>query len=260
MNVARLLLVRSAVMATALCLAGWCQIVKGDDKPKIPSISVTGTGRIRAQPDIAEIQVGVVSHAPNAKDALAANNEAMNRLQSVLKERGVAAKDIQITQIQIAPEYSQPRPIRPGAGDAAAETPAEFIPRIVGYKVENTVQITARRIDKLGPLLDATVQAGANQIYGISFRVEHADALLDEARKRAVASAKHKAELLAGEAGVVVGPPLTIEESEGPVPLPQFAAARANMMAAPAPSMPVAPGEQELSVTVQVVFALKSPK
>jgi uncharacterized protein YggE len=219
-----------------------------------PAISVSGTGTVAAVPDIAEVRVGVRSQAGTAQQALEANNRAMNALHEVLKERGVAAKDIQTTQVQVSPQYSQPQPNSRPQG--------EFVPRVVGYLVDNTVQVTARQVSKLGALLDALVQAGANQVHGISFRVDRPETLLDEARRRAMADAKRKGEILAGEAGVVLGPPLKIEMDEGPrppTPYPVGYAGRAMMMAAPAP-MPVAAGEQELAVTVRVVYELKLAK
>lgn len=217
-----------------------------------PTISVSGTGKVSAVPDVADITVGVRTQAETAQKALAANSEAMNTLHATLKERGVAAKDIQTTQIQVSPQYSQPIMRGPGAQ-------TEFVPRVIGYRVDNHVQITARKVDKLGTLLDALVQAGANQVYGISFRVDQGEKLLGEARKRAVADAKRKADTLAGEAGVVVGLPLKIQEDAAPIhpPYPM----RAMMMegAAAAPT-PIAAGEQELSVNVHVVYRLKEAK
>ncbi len=221
---------------------------------KIPTISVTGTGKIGARPDLAEISVGVLAQAPTANVALSLNNESMNRLVTTLKERGIAEKDIQTSQVQIAPEYSRPQPRGPQDRDE------EFVPRIVGYRVDNMVRIVARKIEQLGPLHDPVVQAGANQIHGISFRVEKNDQLLDEARKRAMGDAKHKAVLLAGEAGVVVGAPLKIEETGAEnSPQPRLMG-MGRMMAAPAAPMPMSPGEQEIAVTVSVVYELKSPK
>ena len=117
------------------------------------TISVSGTGKVSARPDVAEIQLGVVTEAPTAAVALQGNNEAMDRLATTLKERGIAEKDIQTVQIQVMPRYTQPQPRRPVPGEEAGE----FIPRIFGYRVENSVRITARQIDKLGPLLDAVV-------------------------------------------------------------------------------------------------------
>jgi uncharacterized protein YggE len=220
-----------------------------------PTISVSGTGKVTAVPDLADIQVGVVTQAQTARDALSANNEAMNALTDVLKKSGVAAKDIQTTQISVQPQYSQPRPPRPGEAP-----PTEFVPRIVGYQVTNMVQITAREIGKLGAILDAVVTAGANQIHGISFRIDGPEKLLDVARKQAMADARRKAEQLAGEAGVIAGPPLLIREEGGMIPTPQPRMMGRMMMAEAAGAAPVAPGEQELQVSVSVVYRLDLPK
>jgi uncharacterized protein YggE len=222
-----------------------------DDDEQRPTISVTGNGKVSAAPDVAEINLGVVTQAPTARDALRANNEAMGRLIGLLKERGVAAKDIQTTNINVSPQYSQPQPV-PGRPQAAEA----FVPKIVGYNVNNTVQITARNLEKLGELLDAVVQAGANQMNGISFRIDQPEKLLDQARKSAVADARRKAQMMADEAGVVLGRPLQISEAGGgPPPRPMYAGRM--MMAAAAEAVPVAGGEQELSVSVSVVYELK---
>lgn len=243
-------LVAALTAVSALGLLTSTSAADDDDDTK-PTIAVTGTGKLSAAPDIAEIQVGVHSQASTAAAALAENNESMNALYATLKESGVATKDIQTTQVQVSPQYSQPPP-RPVNN-------AEFVPRIVGYRVDNTVQITARQISKLGGLLDGLVKAGANQIHGISFRIDAPEKLMGEVRKRAMADAKSKAELLAGEAGVVVGAPLKISEEGGPrPPTPRFAG-RMEMMAAAAP-MPIAAGEQDVTVTVHVVYELKPSK
>lgn len=226
-----------------------------DDRPLRRTISVTGAGKVSAAPDVADINIGVVTQASTARDALAANTEAMTAVQNVLKERGVATKDIQTTSISVQPRYSQPPQPRPGQAVAN-----EFIPRIVGYDVVNAVQITARDISKLGTILDAVVQTGANRIDGISFRISEPEKLLSVARKNAMGDAKAKADLLAGEAGVVVGLPVSISESAAfPVPQPMFRG-RAMAMEAMAAPVPVAGGEQELSVQVSVVYELIPPK
>src|SRR5262249_21296435 len=153
-------------------------------------------------------------------------------------------KDIQTTNISVNPRYSQPPAPRPNQVQTN-----EFVPRIVGYEVNNQVEITARDIGKLGVLLDAVVQAGANQMHNIRFRIDEPEKLMDQARRQAMADARRRAEQLAGEAGVVVGSPLSIQESGAlPPPSPRPMFGRSMMLAeAPAP-VPVAGGEQELSV------------
>ena len=230
-------------------------MAQADDKPEIRTISVSGRGKVSAPPNVADIQIGVVTQGETAKAALSANNERMAALQAILKERGIAAKDIQTTNFSVNPRYSQPPPHNPN------QPAREFTPRIIGYDVANTVSITSRDIPKLGDVLDAVVTAGANQMHGISFRIDEPDALLDVARKKAMADAKKKADLMAGEAGVVVGPPIMITDESAPRPQPMpMMMARGMARGAAADSVPIAAGEQELSVTVHVVYELKLPK
>jgi uncharacterized protein len=217
------------------------------------TISVSGHGKISAPPDIADIVVGVITQAPTAHEALAANSARVAALYAVFAERGIVARNIQSTRIDIQPQYSQPPPLRPG------QTQHEFEPKVVGYQVQNMVRIAARDLTRLGALLDAAVQAGANQMHGISFRIDGAEALLDAARKGAMADARRKAELLAGEAGLVVGPPIEIRDAAGPYPNP-VPAGGFRAMAARSLDVPVAAGEQELGATVFVLYELKTPE
>ena len=219
------------------------------------TLSVSGQGRIGAAPDVADINVGVVAEASTARDALSANNTAMAGLTEQLKARGVAARDIQTTNISLNPKYSQPP--QPRQGQIQPQD-VSYTPQIVGYSVTNSVRVTVRDLQKLGNLLDAVVTAGANQMNGISFRVEESEKLLDEARKRAVADAKRKAEQLCGELGMVLGAPIQVSESGGFMPSPQPMMARGMMMAAD--SVSVSAGEQELSVSVQIVFEISAPQ
>jgi uncharacterized protein len=97
------------------------------------------------------------------------------------------------------------------------------------------------------------VGAGANDIGGIGFSVSNASKLLDEARERAIADARRKAEIYAKAAGVTLGAPVGISEesSPGPVPYRRMAAGM------PVSAAPVAQGEETLQVTVSVSWAIK---
>ncbi len=218
--------------------------------PPRPTISVSGHGEISTRPDIVEITLGVHTRADTALVAARQNGEVMNRILSVCKERGIAEKDVQTARLNVSPQYNQPTP---GSN-------AEYIPRVVGYTVDNQVRVILRKLDSIAEVLDAVMNAGANQVSGIAFRVEQPEKLSDEARKRAMADAKRKATILAGEAGVILGHPRSIvEHDDRPIMGgPMF---RTNaMMAAPAPALPVAPGEEKLSVSVSVVYELVIPK
>jgi len=240
-----------AVWLTGLFVGSLVLAQEGPDD--VRTIAVLGTGKVAAAPDVAEVNVGVVAQAPTARDALAANNEAMGALLATLKERGVAGKDVQTSSLRINPQYTQPQaqPGRPAQ---------EFQPRIFAYEVTNTVHITVRDLAKLGELLDAVVSSGANRMHGIAFRIDDDEELLDQARKQAVADARRKAELLAGEAGVVLGPVLTIREQGASLPPPRPMMRAAFAGAAEAMAVPVAEGEQELRVSVDVTYELHLPK
>ena len=242
-------------LASAAAACPRASVAQGfDERTPPPSLSVVGHGKVSAVPDVADINIGVVSQGQTAKDALRSNSDAMEGLQKVLRERGVAAKDIETKQIQVSPVYSHPDPRRPTANSE------DFVPKVVGYRVTNSVEVTVREIAKLGEMLDAVVVAGANQVTGIAFRVDKPEQLLDQARKLAMADAKRKAELLAGEAGIVLGPARHIVEAGGMPPRPTMLGGGAPQMMMARSAAPVAAGEQELSVSVQVSYSIMPPK
>lgn len=254
MSLPRLLPLFSLLCATLLVWPVLHASAAEENEAPHPSIAVTGVGRVNAVPDIAEISVGVQTLRPTAQAALAANTELMTSLMATLEQAGLAKKDIQTSNINVSPQFSQPRPPRPGMPQVAENEP----PQIIGYQVSNTVTLTVRDISNLGALLDSVVKAGANQIYGIQFRVDKPESLLDQAREQAVADARRKAEILARAAGVELGPVRTISESSnigGPQPMFR---GRAMAMAAPM-EVPVSAGEQEMTVSASVVFDLKQP-
>ena len=123
---------------------------------------------------------------------------------------------------------------------------------IVGYRASNRVTIRVRDVSKVASVIDTLVGAGANEIGGINFMVSQASKLLDEAREKAVADARRKAEIYAKAAGVTLGAPLSISEEGNAPPMPYR-----RMAAGMAAAAPVAQGEETLSVTVSVSWAIK---
>ncbi|MDE2602808.1 MAG: SIMPL domain-containing protein [Bradyrhizobium sp.] len=208
--------------------------VRADSLP--PAISVTGEATISVPPDLAEVEAGVTSDARTAHDASEANNATMGKLLLALKAAGIDAKDIQTSRLSLQPQSA---PNRTGS------------PAITGYRASNRVTVRLHDVTKAASTIDMLVGAGANVIDGINFMVSQASKLLDDARTQAVADARRKAEIYAKAAGVTLGAPLSI--SEGGAAVPMF---RAKVAAAMAPT-PVAPGEETLSVTVNVTWAIK---
>ena len=176
------------------------------------TIIVTGSAEVKVKPDMANINVGVVTSAATAAQALADNSASMNALFTVIKAQGVEEKDLRTSNLSVQPQYSQPQPGARG----------EFVPRVVGYQVTNTVHVRVRQIDRLGAMLDA----------------------------------RRRASLYCSGDKVKPGAVIHIEESqEGNFPQPMFdRGMRAMAAASPAP---VAGGESTLSVKVKVVFQLE---
>ncbi len=212
--------------------------VAADQEP--PSVTVTGSATAAGRPDIAEITTGVITQAPAAAAALARNNAAMEQVLKVASGLGIAARDVQTSGVVIAPQRAQPQPNRTGQ------------PTIVGYEVSNRVRIRVRDLAQVGPLLDALVTQGANTLHGIELSIADPAPLLQQARARAIADARQKAEAYAGAAGVKLGRVLYIRDATVGPPRPM---ARAGTVAMAA--VPIAPGEQELEVSVSVTYAIE---
>jgi len=204
------------------------------------TMTVIGTGKASAQPDLAEVQAGVVTQDSSAAKALEQNTAAVQTLMKTLAGRGIAEKDIQTSNFSVSPLYRH---------DPQGKAP----PTVTGYQVSNQVRVKVRQLANLGSLLDELVRGGANQMGGISFSLAEPTALQDKAREDAVVDARRKAELYARAAGVKVVRVLRIQEqgTAVPVPGPQFMTMRASEAA-----VPVAPGEHEVHASVTITFAI----
>src|ERR1700680_4759713 len=143
-------------------------------------ISVTGEATVSVPPDLAQIDGGVTSEAKTAREASEANNAAMGKVLQALKGAGIEEKDVQTSRLSLQPQSATNR-----TGP----------PAISGYRASNRVTIRVRDVAKVANAIDTLVGAGANEIGGINFVVSQASKLLDEARERAVADARRKAEI-----------------------------------------------------------------
>jgi uncharacterized protein YggE len=173
---------------------------------------------------------------------MAANAAAMARVVAALKAAGVAARDIQTSNLSLSPQFEN------------VPQPDSRPPRIVGYQASNTVVVRTRDLAKLGAIIDSLVVAGANQVNGPDFGLDQPDAALDEARVAAMKSARARAELYARAAGLKILRVLSINESGGYMPQPRvFMTAKAMDAAA---ASPVEAGEISTNVNVSVQYEL----
>src|SRR6185295_18200049 len=222
-----------------LCVLFGAGAVSGEQEPA-PSITVVGSGSAAAPPDTAEVTAGVVTQGVTAAQALTQNSAAMEQVLKAVTGLGVAERDVRTSGVSVMPQRAEPQPGRRQA------------PVIVGYEVTNQVHVKVRNIAILGRLLDALVVQGANSLGGIAFSVADPAPLLTEARTRAIADARRKAETYAAAAGVKLGRVIFIRDATGGNPRPM--AARIMMTSQ---SVPVARGEQELEASVSVTYGLE---
>ncbi|WP_027554465.1 SIMPL domain-containing protein [Bradyrhizobium sp. Cp5.3] len=228
----------TSVLAAALATMLLAAPARADDFPA--AISVSGEATVSAAPDLAQLDAGVANDAKTAKEASDANNAAMGKVLLALKGAGIDEKDYQTSRLSLQPQYAPNR--------SSGASP------VVSFRASNRVTVKIRDVTKAAGIIDTLVSAGANDIGNISFEVTQASKLLDGAREQAVADARRKAEIYAKAAGVALGAPLSVSEGGGPVPLFKGRMATAPMAAA---SAAVAPGEETLSVTVNVSWSIR---
>ena len=200
-------------------------------------VTVNGQGSVNITPDTALAQVGVEARAPQLNDALSDATQRMTQVLESVRALGIEGKDISTSRIAIEP--------------IAAPRRNESDPvRIDGYRVGNTAQVRIRDVRTAGRVLDAVVRAGANTVGGLTFTVNDRTAVEAQARALAVRDAATKARQLADAAGVRLGPLLSLTEQGigRPIPVARGVAAMA--------SMPVEPGEVEVTVTVEARYRL----
>ena len=204
-------------------------------------LDVSASGDVTRVPDIAIITAGVVTRSATAAGALQEAANRMDRVIAALKRAGVEDRDIQTSNLNLNPEYTY-----------VNNEP----PKLNGYTASNQLSIRFRDIANSGKILDALVAEGANQINGPSLTIDKPEAALDEARARAVAAGRARADLYARSLGLRVVRVVSVSESGGnypsPPPMPMMMEARAQ-----AADTKIVPGEQKLSVTLSMTFELQ---
>jgi uncharacterized protein len=196
------------------------------------AIVVTGSGSVSTTPDRAQLSFGVATNAKTAAAALRGNGAEMAKVIAAVKGQGVAAADIRTEFVSLSPRYS------PNGEE------------IVGYTASNSVAVTLRNLDKAGAVIDAAVDAGANQVTGPNLGRSDQNALYRQALRAAIANAKAKAQTIARAAGLRLQRITDVNESGGPTPVPEAAKTSAT------PSTPIEPGTQIVEAAVTVTFSV----
>jgi uncharacterized protein YggE len=208
-------------------------------EPSHPTVTVAGTASVQARPDVLTVDLAVEERADGVDAALAGANEAMSAVQRAVLSAGVRQDDLHTADLSIRTEYDHERR------------------RVSGFVVAQGLRVLVHDVSLAGALISAAVAAGgdASRVHGVTFAVEDDADLRDQARREAVADARHRAEVLASAAGRQVGPAVRIVEDAGH-PEPRPLAARA-LAAEAAGGVPLQPGSAGVTAAVTVEWALE---
>lgn len=209
------------------------------ERPRPPSISVNGEATIAADPDQAQIDIGVTNQARTAPEASRENAERLARVLAEVKKLLGKGDEVKTSGYALNPQYRYPQGGKP---------------EIVGYQANNTVRIKMSKLDDVGKVIDAAMQSGANNINRLAFTLKDEDTARLDALKQASAKAKAKAEAIAASLGLKIVRIASVTEGERsfqPV-FRQAPMARAELAATAAPT-PIEQGTVDVRSTVTLV-------
>ncbi len=209
----------------------------------VPTIEVTGSAEVRANPDRATMDVAVETHAETAAKAASANARLSQKVADALKGALGTNGRIQTGSYTLMPDYRS----RPGEVEA----------RIVGYRSVNTVTVETTALDRVGALIDAAIGAGANRVDSVSFTMRDQSAARNEAIAKAAGDAMGQARALAAALGVKLKRVLRASTSAEPRPIRFMSMAAARFAAAPSEPTPISPGQITVPATVNLTYEIQ---
>lgn len=228
----------------------------------VNTISVNGKGEMVAAPDVALFSFTVTENAKTVVEAQTKATEKINNSLKVVRDAGVADKDIQTVSYTINPHYEYQDSVCPTVYSPSSSVmpcrPGKSV--MTGYDVSQTIQVKVRDLNKAGTLFTAIGATGVQNINGLDFSVDKPETVKAQAREKAIADAKTKAQALADQLGVKIVRITSFYENGDPV-YPIYGMVGANLkaeasaVAAPAPELPA--GEQKVVSNVTITYEIK---
>ena len=231
--------VAAALVVALVGLGGCTKIVTTPAGSAANTVTATGSGTAQAEPDTAEMSFGVTRHTADAKTALANASTVAQSITAALAKGGVDKKDIQTQNVSVYPSY--------------VDQNGKQV--VAGFDASIAVRVKVRDLGKLGDLITSGNAAGADNINGPTLTLADPAPTRAQAITKAVADARKTAEAMAKAAGKSVGGVLSISTGDvASQPVPFYDAARS---AGAAKSVPIEPGQLDVTANVTVVFELK---
>lgn len=214
------------------------------------NVSVSASGKTVAKPDVAEFSFSVITEGKDTKAISDEANTKVTKAIDLLKSKGIDAKDIQTTEYDLSPVYTQP------VGMLYSGT---YVPTIAKYSLTQTVRVKIRNFDLISNIVGSLAPLGINRVSSLSFRIDDPETYRATARAEAIQKAQKKAEAMAQELGVSLGKVVNVSEYAQEQNNYGVMEAKGGMMAAP--MAPVAPtieaGSQDVVVNVNITYELK---
>jgi hypothetical protein len=218
--------------------------------PATDTVTVQGDGRATLPPDVARVSFSVQNTAATVADAQAATTKQANAALEFVKGQGVADKDVRTLSYNINPQYTYPKPCVRGACPT-------YEPKITGYQVSETVQVTVRDLAAVGALLGGLGKLEVQNVSGPDFALDDSTAGYTAARADAINKAKEQAELLSRQLGVHLGKIVNFSESSNRYPSPMYGLG-GGMMSAKAEVAPNVPaGENTYTASVSITYEIR---
>lgn len=205
------------------------------------TITVTGFGEATGTPDLATVQLGVNVLDADVSEAIAQSNATIDDITQALSALGILEQDIRTTNFNVWPEDR----FSPETGIPTGE-------RV--FRVESTLQVQVHGTENVGEVIQAALDAGANNIFGLNFSIDDPSALVSEARAAAIEDARERAGEIAGQLGVQLGEAIIIAESSGGVA--PFITGFASMELGLGGGPPISPGESTVTAQISITFAI----
>lgn len=238
----------------------------GVNRTTVSSISVDGTGYAIAVPDVATFSFSVSETAKTVAEAQAKATVRINSALKTIRDQGIADKDISTQSYNISPHYDYqtaicPRPLAPETGAGSSRVP--YCPGgksvLTGYDVSQSIEVKVRNLAKAGAIFSSIGSLGVQNVNGLNFSVDEPAKVQAEARNKAIADAKSKADVLARQLGVRIVRVVSFSENSGGYPRPMYSmmskAVGAEDSAPIAPEIPT--GEQKVTSNVSITYEIQ---
>ena len=236
------------IISIVALVAGWGISYVISNMPPEHTLTVSGEGKISAKPDVAIVEMSVISQNENVELAQSENDQKMQQVVNFLKESGIDEKDIKTTQYNLQPEYDY-------SWCRTTEYPVYCPPKLVDYMLTQSLQVKIRDLSRVGKIIGNLSEIGVNQISDISFVIDNDTEIKAAARQKAIAEAKQKAQEMANAANIELGKIIEINESVSGL-TPQRIVYQKTIESADA-TAPIEIGTNEIVVSVSLIYEIK---